>query len=392
MNEQIARPALRPGALTVALCGLIAIFEGFDLQSAGVAAPKLVPALGLVPSQMGWFFSASTFGLMLGAVIGGRLSDSFGRKIALVFSVFVFGLLSIATGFARDFDQLLIARFLTGIGLGGALPNLLALVAENMPLARRGGAVGLLYAGMPCGGVLASISSLHPDWRMIFYIGGIAPLAVLPLVAWKLPDSMAHEIGKPAQGFGRALFSWVSGGLWLSFFLGLLIMYLLLMWLPTLLISHGLTKNQAALVQVSFNLCGAIGAFSAGWLADQPKWRTAAVLSVFLAAGITLACAGALPNTMIANLVFGGALGGSVMGGQAILYGLAPSLYPTAVRGTGVGAAVSMGRFGSAAGPLLAGQLVAAGWGPTQVLLVLLPVLAVAGVGTTALSLRPAED
>ena len=392
MNEPISRPATRSGALTVALCGLVAVFEGFDLQSAGVAAPKLVPAFGLLPAQMGWFFSASTFGLMLGAVIGGALSDRFGRKIALLVSVGLFGLLSFATGFAQDFQQLLLARFVTGIGLGGALPNLLALVAENMPLARRGGAVGLLYAGMPCGGVLASLSSLHGDWRVIFFIGGAAPLLILPLVKWKLPDSMALKLGQAPAGSGKALLSWVTAGLWASFFLGLLIMNLLLMWLPTLLISHGLSRNDAAWVQVAFNLCGAIGAFSAGWLADKPRWRSVAVVGVFVAAGVTVAAAAGLPNSLLASMLFGGALGGTVMGGQAILYGLAPSCYPAIIRGTGVGAAVSVGRFGSAAGPLLAGQLVAAGWGPTQVLLVLLPVLAVAGIGTTALSLRPAVD
>ena len=378
--------------MTVALCGLVAIFEGFDLQSAGVAAPKLAPALGLTSAQMGWFFSASTFGLMLGAVIGGRLSDRFGRKIALLLSVTLFGLLSLATGFSQNLDQLLIARFVTGIGLGGALPNLLSLVAENMPLDKRGGAVGLLYAGLPSGGVLASLTSLAGDWRLIFWAGGIAPLALLPLVAWKLPDSVALKRERRGAGFATALFgesrALVSVLLWCSFFLGLLIMYLLLMWLPTLLISHGLARSDAAWVQAAFNLAGALGAFASGWLVDQPRWRRIAVIGVFAAAGVTLGAAAGLPNSLTASLLFGAALGGTVMGGQAILYGLAPSCYPAAVRGTGVGAAVSVGRFGSAAGPLLAGQLMAAGWGPTQVLLVLLPVLAVAGIGTAALTFR----
>jgi AAHS family 3-hydroxyphenylpropionic acid transporter len=107
------------GVLTVALCCAVSIIEGFDLQSAGVAAPRLAPALGLNPGQLGLFFSSSTFGLMFGALIGGRLSDYFGRKTVLLIAVAGFGLMSIATGYSSSFEMLLLTRFLTGIGLGG---------------------------------------------------------------------------------------------------------------------------------------------------------------------------------------------------------------------------------------------------------------------------------
>jgi AAHS family 3-hydroxyphenylpropionic acid transporter len=146
----------RISIITVALCYLIALFEGFDLQSAGVAAPKLGPVFHLKPAQLGWFFSSSTFGLMLGAAIGGRLSDRFGRKRVLIASVAMFGLMSVATGLAANFEMLLAARFLTGLGIGGALPNLVALVSENSSPTRKNTSIGVLYAGLPSGGASRS--------------------------------------------------------------------------------------------------------------------------------------------------------------------------------------------------------------------------------------------
>jgi AAHS family 3-hydroxyphenylpropionic acid transporter len=396
----------RSGTLTLALCVLIAVFEGFDLQAAGVAAPKLAPALGLSPQQLGWFFSSSTFGLMAGAAIGGRLSDRYGRKVALLTSIFLFGLLSINTGMAGNVEQLLAARFMTGVGLGGALPNLIALVAENMPLNRRSAAIGMLYAGMPCGGAMASLTSLigaHPaDWRMIFYIGGVAPLALLPLVWLALPDSVAalhlrHSAGgRTRTGVFRAVFgegrARVTAVLWLGFFLALLIMYLLLNWLPSLLIGRGLTRADAAFVQVAFNVFGALGSVATGLLMDHRRWRTVTAIGVFTAAALSFAAVSVAPASLTAWLAIGAALGATVSGCQSTLYGFAPSCYPTSVRGTGVGAGVSIGRLGSAAGPLLAAQMVAAGFSPTHVLLALLPAVAVAGIATTALSRRPAVD
>ncbi len=180
-----------PG-LTVALCGLIAAFEGFDLQAAGVAAPQLAPFFNLSPETLGWFFSASTIGLLFGAAFGGRFSDVWGRKRVLILSVLFFGLFSIATGMANDVTGLMIFRFLTGVGLGSALPNLIALVAENTPMERRFTAVSILYAGLPFGGALASLVTVFgaaDDWRLVFYAGGLAPIVAIPILMYLLPES-----------------------------------------------------------------------------------------------------------------------------------------------------------------------------------------------------------
>jgi AAHS family 3-hydroxyphenylpropionic acid transporter len=386
--------------VAVAACTLVALFEGIDLQAAGVAAPRLAPALGLKPADLGWFFSASTFGLMLGAAIGGRLSDRFGRRVSLICAILLFGVLSILTGLSDDLNQLIVTRFLTGVGLGGALPNLLALVAENTRIDRRRAAVGILYAGLPCGGALASLVSYFgsdpSDWRMIFYLGGILPLVALLPLAKVLPAGIVQPVEGARGGFAEAVFgerrTATSVLLWIGFFLALLAMYLLLSWLPSLLIGRGLARPDAALVQMAFNLCGAMGSILTGQLMDRSR-KTVVAAGVFSAAAVAVAMTSLLPVSLGISMAVGGALGATVSGTQALLYGLAPILYPRRVRGTGVGVGVSAGRLGSAAGPMLAGLLLATGLSPAQVLLSLLPVLGLSGLAAVFLVAKPpAED
>jgi AAHS family 3-hydroxyphenylpropionic acid transporter len=385
------------GVLTVVLCCTVSIIEGFDLQSAGVAAPRLAPALGLNPGQLGLFFSSSTFGLMCGAIIGGRLSDYYGRKAILLISVAWFGFTSIATGFSSGFMALLLTRFLTGVGLGGALPNLLALVAENTTSKHRSSAIATLYAGLPTGGAIASIVTfLDKDpasWRMIFFIGGIAPLVVVPLLYWVLPDSKrlhpdSHASKPPVT---QALFgknrSSTTLLLWVGFLLGLLVFYLLLNWLPSLLVSRGLSRPDSSLVQLAFNVAGAIGSVATGVIMDvRSKWLT--TVAAFAASIIAILALAVAPADLIVLIAAGAAVGATISASQMVLYSLAPSCYPTVVRGTGVGAAVAIGRVGSALGPLLAGVLIGAGQSNSQVMVSILPILAISGVAATILAAR----
>ncbi len=383
----------RVSITTVSLCYLIALFEGVDLQAAGVAAPKLAPAFHLLPNQLGWFFSSSTFGLLLGAAIGGRLSDRFGRKAVLIAAVAMFGLMSIATGLAPNVDALLIARFLTGLGIGGALPNLVALVSENTPPALKNTSVGLLYAGLPSGGALASLVAAlakAESWSIVFFVGGIAPLVAVPLLVWLLPESRQLQAAKRAhvasqsadRGFVFALFGQGRAActlpLWFGFFLALLTMYLLLNWLPTLLVSRGMSRADASLVQLSFNLLGALGSICTGLLMDKIPLRTV-VIAAFVSAALSLLLLANVTPELTAALAVGGLVGITMSATQALLYSLAPGVYHTEIRGTGVGSAVAVGRIGSAVGPLLAGALLTSGRTPQEVLLMLVPVMLVAG-------------
>ena len=237
-------------------CFLVALCEGIDLQAAGVAAGGLSREFLPTAAQKGLFFSASTFGLFVGAVFGGWLADRIGRKRVLVGSIAVFGVFSLLTPLAGSMDALTLARLLTGLGLGGALPNLIAFAAESSPLARRGGSIATMYIGMPFGGAIASLIILVvavTHWRVVFVVGGALPLALVPLMALFLPESPAlagrvrSAVNTHTADALRELFGVGRVGrtllLWLACFLALLTLYVMLSWLPTLLEGRGSSKT-----------------------------------------------------------------------------------------------------------------------------------------------------
>jgi AAHS family 3-hydroxyphenylpropionic acid transporter len=381
--------------LTVALCCLVAMMEGIDLQAPGLTAPVLGSLFKMTAADKGWFLSMSTFGLMAGAAIGGRLSDLLGRKGVLVLSVSLFGLFSLATAASSSAPMLMAMRFLTGLGLGGTLPNLIALAVETISDGRRHTAIGFLYASMPFGGGAASLitalASRPGQWPIIYLVGGIAPLLVAPLLIRVLPAGRPAS-RKAAAGPGGALAALFGEGraarsllLWASFFGVLLTMYLLLGWLPTLMVSRGLSHAQASTVQLAFNWLGALGSIATGVVLDRGR-RVLSTGLVFAATAGALACLAATPGRFGLALLAAGFTGVAISGTQAVLYALAPACYPARSRGTGVGAAVAMGRLGSAAGPLLAGALVGAGRSPGQVLIMLVPIVAVSAVGAVSVA------
>jgi len=388
------------GRRVLILCLCAAMIEGFDIQAAGVAAPKLGPALGLAPGQMALFFSSATFGLIFGAIVGGRIADRFGRRAGLTLSLLIFGLFSLGTALADSFPALVFMRFLTGVGLGGALPNLVAIASEALSRERRGTAVGLMYAGIPIGGAVASavsILGMHDSWESIFVIGGILPIVLVPVLLLALPDlKVARDHGdKPGIGATyRSIFgpsSWQTTMLlWVGFFFSLLVLYLLLNWLPALMVAKGFSKYDAGIVQIVFNLGGAVGSLMVGRALDGMHRRRAVILSYGL---LVLALVGVavLPNNLALAIVSGVLLGATIIGVQAILYGLAPQSYAQDVRGTAVGLAVAAGRLGSVAGPLLAGALVAGGKSATEVLLGIVPIAVVGGLASLLLVSRLAR-
>jgi AAHS family 3-hydroxyphenylpropionic acid transporter len=380
---------------TIVFCALTAFCEGMDLQAAGVAAAGIGAEFRPTSDQFGTFFSASTLGLFFGALLGGRLADSIGRKKVLVVSVALFGAFSLFTAFAWNTSSLIIIRALTGLGLGGALPMILALVAESGNAAGQAGRVAMVYAITPLGGAVISLLSMliaPAQWRGMFVVGGIVPLILAPVMAFTLQESRAFQrihlapagasppdaAGMPKSGSFRAIF---SGGralrtlfLWSSFFLGLLLLYLLLNWLPTLLTSDGLTHAEAAGVQIGFNLGGTLAAVLIGYLLNG-RLRNWAVIVTFVALPILFVTLAKSPAqlALIGTTVF--LLGCAVIAAQAFLYAMAPAAYPTSIRGVGVGAAVAMGRIGSIVGPKLGGMLKAAGHSPSQLLMDLLPIV-----------------
>lgn len=388
-----------PG-LAVGICFLIAALEGYDIQAFGVAAPRLAPELGLNAGQLGLAASAAMVGLVLGAFGGGWAADRVGRKPVLLVSVLAFGLFSVATAFARSEEVLLFARFLTGLGFGGAMPNLIAIASEISPPGRRAATTSAMFVGMPAGGAVVSLvaSALGEalDWRMIFLIGGLLPIAVAPLV-WKLlpetrpaPAAQQDRRVLPALfGHGRAVSTLL---LWAANILTLLILYLMLNWLPSLVVAGGHSAESGAAAALAFNLVGVLGGLALGVIVDRTgfRWTLLAAYALLAAAMAGLEVARGLP----AIIGFSAAAGFLVLGAQYALYALAPRLYPAEVRAAGAGAAVGVGRFGSIVGPLLAGDLRQAGWSAGQVLGAMIPVALAAGAAIVLLTflVRLRED
>jgi AAHS family 3-hydroxyphenylpropionic acid transporter len=392
MSDTTPASAARPSAatpLTILLCFIVALLEGMDIQSAGIAGPGIAAHFGLDKAQLGWVFSASIVGLLPGAFAGGWLADRIGRKRVLTVAVALFGLFSLLTTQSWNLDSLLLARFMTGLGLGAALPNLIALTSESAGNDRRATAVSLMYCGVPLGGALASLAGVFatPErWQLVFHLGGWAPLLVAPLLYLRLPESAAYqrqaEEGK-RTGVAQGLFGHRQAVptllLWLSCFFTLMVVYLLLNWLPSLLIGQGFSRPQAGSVQLLLNLGMALGSVLAGVLLD--RWRpTLLVVLIYGGILLTLAALGTFEG-FAGMLLAGFAAGFFVLAAQLVLYALAPQFYPAGIRATGVGSAVAVGRLGSIGGPLLAGQMLASGSGTAGLMGFAAPGVLIAAVG-----------
>lgn len=394
--------ASTPLLLIIGLCFAVAMIEGYDLQAMGVAAPRLAPALHLGPGQIGAVLTASMLGLIIGAVIGGRAADRIGRKPVLIAAVAAFGVFSLGTVLAHDYPTLLIARAATGLGLGGALPNLIAIAADITGEGRRGATGGLIFGGMPLGGAAAAlIAFLIPkglDWRLIFMIGGAAPLLFAPLLALGLPETgrarTADGPPPPAAPYARLLFgegrAAATLALWAAFVLTLLVLYLLLNWLPTLVVAKGLTPAAAPLASIALNLSSVVGAVILGALVDRFGLRWPMLVAYGLLVASLAGLAGA--SGLAPILAWSAMAGFLVVGAQFVLYGAAPAYYPPDARGAGVGAAVGAGRIGSLLGPLAAGVLLSRGASAETVVLAMTPVVVAAGAALLVLTLVGRRD
>ena len=399
-EKQVTAKSAREASalLVVSICFLIAGLEGYDIQAFGVAAPKLVPQLGLDASQQGWAASAAMVGLVLGAFSGGWIADRVGRKPVLVGSVLIFGIGSLWTALSHDYGTLLLARVATGVGLGGALPNLIAIAQEISPPARRGATTSTMFCGMPAGGAIVALAAKMAgeglDWRVIFMIGGALPLLVAPLVLILLPETRPardetadRRLLKALFGGGRAIPTLL---LWTANLLTLVVLYLTLNWLPTLVVAKGHTVGDGAEASLAFNLVGVVGALVVGFLVDRVGYRWALAATYAALALCMFALAGVGPMGLI--LTLSAVAGFLVLGANYVLYSLAPRLYAPQVRAAGAGAAVGIGRFGSIIGPLFAGELRHAGWSAGQVLGAMLPVVLAAGAAVFALTFLAKTD
>jgi AAHS family 3-hydroxyphenylpropionic acid transporter len=291
-------------------------------------------------------------------------------------------------------------RFLCGLGLGGAFPNLIALTAEASGGRNNILNVVITAAGMPAGGALAAFIAFAGgptwDWRVIFYVGGIAPLVLAPIMAALLPESTLFQTARSSAraklGVLYTLFDRARVRqtllLWVAFFCSALMLHLLLNWMPSLMVAKGFTKPQSFLIQMVFNIASAIGSVGVAWIMQVRPSRML-LLVCYAGLAVALFIIAALGHDLVLVACTVGVLGICLIGAQFTLYGMTPTYYETLTRGTGTGASVAASRLGSAMGPYLAGLLLGAGATATQVLQSLLPITGVAALAALILMFLP---
>ncbi|MGX7927202.1 MFS transporter [Tsuneonella sp. HG094] len=359
------------------LCVIVAMLDGYDTQVIALVAPILSTAWNVEKSALGPVFAAGLVGLMLGSVVFGDLADRYGRKPVICAACFMFGLFALLTPLAATLHDLAALRFLTGVGLGAAIPNLMTLTAEHAPGNRRALAAGAMFCGFPLGALVGGLAApmviSNWGWQGLFVWGGVLPLAMVgPLCGLLVesPEWKRRKTGQgPPSGQLRELFASdlavITPLLWLAFVANLLAMYFLMNWLPILFAAGGANVSQSTMTSVLLNLGGIAGCIGVTPLVDRFGALRVMPVVFAMSAVATLAIGLTTPSSggmTIAILLAGFGTMGAQMGSNAF----AMSVYPTILRATGLGWALSIGRIGSIAGPLLGGVLLAWRFAPSD--------------------------
>lgn len=375
-------------------CLLIIIFDGYDLVIYGVALPLLMQEWSLSAVQAGLLASTALFGMMFGAMCFGTLSDKIGRKKTIMICVGIFSGFTFCGAFASTPVEFGILRFLAGLGIGGVMPNVVALMTEYAPKRIRSTLVALMFSGYAIGGMASALLGawLVPvyGWKIMFYIA-IIPCLALPLI-WKfLPESLMYltskhqtdttrtivskiapeqvlttdtqfvlnEVSEEDNAPLKALFqqgrSFSTFMFWIAFFMCLLMVYALGSWLPKLMIQAGYSLGASMIFLFALNIGGMVGAIGGGALAD--RFHIKKVLSImFMCGALALILLGFNSPQMVLYTLIAVA-GAATIGSQILLYTFVAQYYPTTVRSTGMGWASGIGRIGAIVGPVLTGAL-----------------------------------
>lgn len=395
-----ASPLGRFRVLTIILCGMVALLDGFDTQAIAFVASAIAGDWKTDVALFGPVFAAGLFGLMIGALVMGPVADRYGRKKIIVASCVWFGAFALLTPLTTDIPSLIAVRFMTGLGLGAAMPNIIALTSEYAPRHRCTILVTLMFCGFPLGAVLGGLVStkLIPvyGWHAVFILGGIAPLVAAVVLAVWLPESIrflvAHGVrpktvtnicnainpkgqysasqqfiiheekleGPPIKHLfthGRMI---GTLALWVVFFSNLLLLYFLINWLPSVLQKSGMPIEHAIIGTVMLNAGGIAGGLILSRVID--RIGPYVVLTVtYLVAVPLVAVIGRFDNIGLLMAAILGA-GFCVLGAQFGINSLAANYYPTSARSTGVGWALGIGRIGSIIGPLVGGTMLSLAW------------------------------
>jgi benzoate transport len=387
----------------VLICMVLNLIDGFDVLAIAFAAPSLAKDWKLAPDALGVLLSAGLVGMTAGSILIAPLADRWGRRMMTLLTLLVVSIGMFSAAAASDTTQLGLARLFTGLGIGAMLPSINTIVAEYSSAERRELSLSVMSAGYPIGATLGGIAAIFISktlgWRGIFVFGGVLSTVMVPLVLWRLPESLDFLFSKRPDGaldaanllldrLGRArlgalpehkdaqvkrgLSDIVSGGLarstlllWLAFFMVMFCFYFVVSWTPKLLVEAGLPVNRGLSGGVLLNLGGIVGILMLGALSAKLGIFRLHTIALLAAAGSIAAfgmVSGALELAMLAALVVGFFIFTSMVG----LYVITPSIYPTEVRNTGTGLAIGVGRCGAILSPILAGVLLKGGWKPAQ--------------------------
>jgi len=376
-------------------CALIIIFDGYDLAVVGIALPSIMKDLGVDPTRAGFMVSSALFGMVFGAIFLGTLADRIGRRKAIAICIALFSIFTAAAGLMRDPVTFSVVRFLAGLGIGGVMPNVVAHMTEYAPKKIRATLVTLMFSGYAVGGIVAAILGKGLietyGWPSVFFAAGL-PVLLIPFILKSMPESMPfllakgrhHELkaiaaklepsyrpeasdrltvpaedkaeGAPikhlfseGRGFSTVMF-------WLAFFMCLFMVYALSSWLTKLMAGAGYSLGSALTFVLVLNVGAVIGAVGGGWLAD--KFHIKYVLAAMYAlAAVSITLLGQpMPTAALFFVV--GLAGASTIGTQIVANAYTGQFYPMAIRSTGLGLALGIGRTGAILAPIVIGILV----------------------------------
>lgn len=397
--------------ISLLLWSWLAMFaDGFDISALSFAVPELVREWGQPGHLFKWAQSASNVGVLIGAPLLGYIGDRYGRRVAIALGSVIFGAFTLAMSQATTIDQLTVLRFLTGIGIGGLMPNTIALNAELAPRQWRALLVVLMFTGITLGsgtpGAVAGWLVPTFGWEILFIVGGVVPLAVAVCVWFVLPESvkflakrperqaelletarrmrpdleissdavfiapppagtpvhggMAHA---PARGIGflglgeifRGSLKFITPLLWICFITTLMANFFLNSWIPLILENNGLTPKEAALASAGYHVGGTIGGVLVSLLLN--RYGYSAIVALFVLAPVAIFSMGLEGNSHLMITVFTWVAGFAVLGVQFGNNACSGLIYPTEARSNGVGFALGIGRLGAILGPVVGGVL-----------------------------------
>lgn len=401
ITDKIRANEMTPFQITaVAVCIVINFLDGFDVIAIAFAAPEIARDWSLEPTALGIVFSSGLAGMVLGALFLSPLADRYGRRVLILICLVVISTGMLASAAADGVNFLVATRLLTGFGVGGMLASLTTMVAEYSSDRRRQFAISVLQSGYPVGGIIAGISSVYLlgefGWRSIFIVGGVLSLAMIPLVYWRLPESidfLLHRRAANALSRINALltrmkqptvaelppidtnvaakasvaeifsadFRGRTFAIWTSYVMVMSAWYFVLNWTPKILVDAGLSRDAGISGGMLLTVGAVLGGLTVGWLASSIRVSRLGA-GFMLISVVAMTVFGRLDVNLTVMLLVAFLIGFFLAGSMISLYATLPDLYPARVRNTGTGWALGIGRLGAVVGPYLAGVLIGAGW------------------------------